>query len=324
MNNITEKTAERYVGTARMLTRRAIADILRKDPEAIPDGEKISPMQLVVWLVERMRACDFRPATWRQYKASILYSLSTIRHDDNADAYEYLKSLEYKPHKLVAIPKRTSAKKARQVSFENLEKIFSWLISRNREYYHLTAMWMIASYNTGLRPCEWERAIIVDLDGLPYLKAVNAKNTHGRSHGEFRHVPLVHLDSKVQEIIKNFLNALAEIRERENAQDFETVKTKVRMIMNRASRSVLDKRYKGVSLYTMRHQFSANAKATLGARHAGALMGHAIDETCTEHYARTQYGQVIHGLVALPEEVERVRVTGKVGKRRESETALDK
>ena len=63
-----------------------------------------------------------------------------------------------------------------------------------------------------------------------------------------------------------------------------------------------------ISLYSLRHQFSANAKMSGFTREEiAALMGHVVDDTATVHYAKKRSGHSVCMVMADPEEVKRIR-----------------
>ena len=65
---------------------------------------------------------------------------------------------------------------------------------------------------------------------------------------------------------------------------------------------------KGISLYTSRHQFVADAKrAGRSKMEVASLMGHSSDETATIHYGRRIQGRGESVPLPDPEEVARVR-----------------
>lgn len=308
MNNITTETKSRYLYVARNVEAMARREILSVDNNAVGVGEALTPMQLVAWLVQRMRSGEIAPSTYRQYKASIIYSLSLVDHPENGDAVEYLSGIEYSPVVRKPIPLRTSARKAKHVKWSNVVKLADWLFARNSEFNTLAGLWLISTYHVGLRPCEWRTVVAVEAEGKQWLRVTNAKATQGRTHGQYRHIPLFHLDQDTRDTIASFLMSL---NLKMQTLPYEDIQVKVRMCVNRGSRIALTRRHKGVSLYTMRHQFTANAKNTLEPREIGALMGHAVDDTCTTHYGRAAHGHAIEGLVAMESEVAKVRVTGK-------------
>ena len=62
--------------------------------------------------------------------------------------------------------------------------------------------------------------------------------------------------------------------------------------LNTANKAVFGNRNKNITLYSARHQFSANAKFSNKTKaEVAALMGHAVDATATIHYGKKQFGK---------------------------------
>ncbi len=87
---------------------------------------------------------------------------------------------------------------------KGFERLTTEFRTRRSKVASLTYTWLIFAIATGLRPCEWEHARLVDDDGWPQLIV---KNTNGRSHGEFRTVYIDELDPSAFETVKAFLGA---------------------------------------------------------------------------------------------------------------------
>lgn len=301
-------TQAQYLRRAALLEDQATVEIKQADPGAIRKGNAITPMQLVVWLVKTMRGGSWAASTWRQYKASIIHTLSVFEHEENPEAIEYLRPISYSPEKKVS-RKRTSSTKSKHIKVKNMERVLEKIVSMKSETAQLTAMWVTCTYHSGLRPCEWETAQLVQRENGLSVKVRNAKNTNGRAHGDFRHVYIGYLPEETLETFRTFMATLAHHLE---TTAFSVLYGRVRKLISEQSKKVLTKRHSPVALYTFRHQFIANAKRIATPREVGALSGHAVDDTCTTHYGRAEFGHDIGTeLHADPAEVDRVRVTGK-------------
>jgi hypothetical protein len=63
-----------------------------------------------------------------------------------------------------------------------------------------------------------------------------------------------------------------------------------------------------ITLYSLRHQFSANAKASGFTRlEIAAMMGHAVDDTAVVHYGRKRSGFDLVRISPDPADVARVK-----------------
>jgi len=300
----TPETIRLYQEKAKSIELMARKDLMLVSPGSVEPGKPLTPMQLAAWHVGRMKSGIISASTYRQYKACLITAFQTMasEHEESGDAVEYLADTTYSPDTRLNV-KRTSARKSKSITFDDMVKLCDWLNAHRGKFNYLSSMWLTCAYHVGLRPCEWEHASLVKHEGVLSVRAVNAKRTNGRAHGELRHVPIEHLDQYSKETIIAFIHLLAIEME---MMPFVDIKSRCRMTIYRASRLCFDRRHKGISMYTMRHQFSANTKATLSLRETGALMGHKVGDTSKINYAPARAGHHITGLHAFKSEVERV------------------
>jgi hypothetical protein len=81
--------------------------------------------------------------------------------------------------------KKTSAKKQKKVSKEDLLRLFRYTLDNKNRYGKEMYILLRVRLLTGLRPIEWVHAV---LTGNKELKVINAKAIQGRAHGEDRHL----------------------------------------------------------------------------------------------------------------------------------------
>ena len=306
----TQATLNQYLETARRLEKLARKEILEDMPYAIGARDVISVMQFSVWLIERMKAAKISGATYRVHKAALIASFEQLDQDEEVKmAIDMLRSTHHVKGLKPTI-KKTSSKKSKSCSMEDLVKLTDYMQGRKGKHNVLSSLWLTATYHMGLRPCEWQYAVITqatfDDNSLPEtaLRVRNAKSTNGRAHGEFRHLPLHHLDPDSFETVIAFV-MLLEVEMQ--SKSFGVIHAGCKQAIYQMSRRCFTRRHKGVSRYTMRHQFSANAKNSLSLNEVGALMGHAVADTSKINYARASVGHVITGLKAMKAEVARVK-----------------
>lgn len=276
--------------------------------------ERIPYDAFVDWLGRQRTGITKR--TWWFYKAACLHALDEInvatRQDLNA-VIERLRAMTAQP--CLAKSDRTSGKKAKRLSQEDLLTLCLYLERRSGVWGARTARWLLAGYATGLRPMEWTDCRWVDFEGVRALQVKNAKSTNGRAHGEHRHLLIEGWDDEVQSIIDTHMTEVQRFNER--GRYFSYYDT-CRNTLYRAARSCFPGRKRRPSLYTARHQFAADAKQSQSARVAAALMGHGIDKTVQRQYAQARHGQTRGGggLPPLPlapgDEVARVSVSRDV------------
>ncbi len=292
----TEKTKEDYINRAIQLSKRAKREL------NISDNENLDVRQLVIWLNDHKP--NINSKTWRQYKSSVIYFLET--HDDvqaASEALDYLRNINS-----VGTNKKTdktSSLKLKKITFEDWEKLDNFLKTKNNKWYAELRVWLRSSVITGLRPVEWKSAQFYIHNGKPALKIQNAKHTNGRGNGPTRTLILENLQEKDILAIKSHLN---NVRTFEGMGEYQFFYQGCAAALYKACRRCWPRRKKHITLYSTRHQFSANAKSSGMSRlEVAALMGHAVDETATSHYGKKQAGNEELGVIPLEEEVAKVR-----------------
>jgi hypothetical protein len=292
----TEKTKEEYIFRSLQLLKKAKKNL------GIPIDEELDVRQFVIWLVERKS--DIARTTWRQYKSSVVYYLEN--HPDvqpSIEALEYLK--EITSVGALTHTERTSSLKLKKVSYEDWVKLDNYLKEKNKKWHEQLRMWLRSSVVTGLRPVEWKNAIMFEHSGLPALKIQNAKATNGRGHGPTRTLLLQELSVDDLIAIKTHLN---NVRTFIGMDEYEYFYKGCAISLYKACRKCWPKRKKHITLYSTRHQFSANAKSSGFSRiEVAAMMGHAVDITATVHYGRKLAGNEALSVSPIDSDVSRVR-----------------
>jgi hypothetical protein len=308
----TKETVSAYLRRGRLLWNRASKE-LNSSPESL------SPLLFIEWIKKLLTT--LRPSTKRQYIVSAREHLHDMakRIDPNFDlelAIEIIMSMQGKDFNSPDITRisepKTSSHKAKHF---NLEK---FITNCNKELQDCKSQWTIpalvwltANVFVGLRPCEWRHAKLIITDSKTILKVRNAKATNGRSHGELRHIDITSFSKKRIELIKTQLDYIANLEPTQEAWNnyYNSVRRKIYSLVRKVNK--FQKRFP--SLYSTRHQYSADAKsAGLDLASIAALMGHATDDT-----VRTTYGKKKHGsgqFSALPDANEVAKI--KSGKPR--------
>lgn len=304
---VSESTKIHYDKIARRLINRLV------DRELCSSIEEVA-----TWIKKHAEYGQYRASTLRQYKAGLIHFLQDVEGSEARNALNILKETII-PNKVkgASLPKRTSAKKMKHISLED-ERHFldGWLPSRKSKLAEMLRLWLWASLNTGLRPSEWETAVYqIDPTYGPELIVQNAKLSVNRAHGPNRTLRLSGLN---QDAIKAISLLIQRIQEHiETGASFKNLQKSMSNTIYRESRSCWPKRERHLSLYTMRHQFSANMKAIdIGRQELGALMGHATDRTASLHYARKERGrEVAYHVTPLLDDVSRIKKKYSVIKR---------
>lgn len=293
----TDDTKKKYLLRAKQLINRAKKEL------HLNDNEDIDVRQLVVWLVEHKK--NIKPSCWRQYKNSVVYYLELYKDDEQAsiEALEYIKDIT--SIGCVSFSEKTSSLKLKKISFEDWEKLDSFFSIKNNKWHSELKSWLRASIITGLRPVEWLNTQFFFHDGKPALKVLNAKRTNGRSHGENRTLVLEDISEEDIVLIKNHLN---NVRTFNGMGEYEYFYRGCSIALYKACRKIWPRRKKHITLYSTRHQFSANAKSSGFSRaEIAAMMGHAVDITASIHYGKKVSGNEKVGILPIDEDVNKVR-----------------
>jgi integrase len=327
-----QSTVEAYRRRVEQLRRQAARSL------GYPDACSVPPVALVEYLVGRKEAssiwqetaCGYpagkrarqQPrqalarATWRQYKGALLFVLE----QDRAAATEgvVVEELDIAIRRLrpesqsgcLKRSVRTSGAKLKAMPATDFELITSYLASQVGRQRHANTLltWLRANQLVGLRPSEWARSGLIEVDGTPALRVANAKQTNGRTNGAHRTLLLGQLTPAEIERIDDMLYMLVEM-EKEPGYDFRQHMNQLRVYMHAVTRRCLGTRTRYPSLYSSRHQFVADAKADRrNPDEIAALVGHGSDATAATHYGRTAKGNARNIKVsALPSEMATVR-----------------
>ncbi len=297
-NTISLKTASRYEKVARQLRAR-----YTRETGLEPESDCAA---FQAWLQERYT--KIAPASRRQYHAALTHYQgdhhSDCMPDRIPDGLPDRKSIK-KEH-----GKRTSANKAKSFppkvgdavlnALQNAAEKSMGLVTHSVWAYHLFR----ASLRFGLRPVEWRGARFMHLaDGELALQVPNGKYSHGRAFGPTRIliVDEEHLEKVDPLALESALWLTENARSLED-KDYQKIlvgaEKQMRIILKRCGTPCRLPRGK-ITLYTARHQFSANAKSDgLTRDEIAALMGHASIYTADAHYGKRRSG---HGRLGMHE-----------------------
>ncbi len=189
-----------------------------------------------------------------------------------------------------------SSLRAKNISDEESLKIINKLheyTQQGRKYAPMAVALFYSTPHLGFRPCEWlkvENDKIQYENGRPYIRVKNAKETNGRSHGEYRTLNLEKFDS---DHIKYFSTILEKIYIfKIQGKDDYLIKQASKML-RKARQELWPRRKKNnITLYSCRHQFAGNAKKFFGSLYTATMMGHGIVDTCHRSYGYFRKGGV--------------------------------
>ncbi|CCD28826.1 Phage integrase family protein [Candidatus Glomeribacter gigasporarum BEG34] len=273
----TQSTVEHYLKRAHQLLAR-IADEMQLPEDAYP------PPDEVVRYMEQ-RAHQWKWATFRQYQASLVYRYAR-EYEKNGDPLfaktaQALRVLSHKTCQPAHVIGHTSSRKRKGIPQRDFEALVARLSNpkQNSDYAKRTALWLAAAAVTGLRPCEWRTAQLNE--DATQLIVQNAKATNGRANGASRTIAIRPEDAAS---IQAHLASIHELLAR--GYPFAHIHQCCSIALNRACKALWGtdpaKRY---ALYSARHQFAANAKATTSQQEVARLLGHHSIRTARRHYA---------------------------------------
>lgn len=268
-------------------------------------NKKINNKELVIWLIDN--ANNLSKNTFRLYKSAILYYLyEEINTFHSIEAANLL--ILYNSENSYKKSLKTSGKKSKNIKNDDLSKILEYLNKNNSKWDEYIKYWLLCGIWCGLRPIEWKDSeIITYKTGDLALKIKNAKNTNGRANGDYRILLLTNLTSEQIEIIRKhiyYVKSFSDIGEESYSRFYDDCSSR----LNYINKKLFKNRKKNITLYSARHQFSANAKFSDKSKsEVAALMGHSIDETATIHYGKKRYGNNKIGVSPIKEQVNTVK-----------------
>ena len=275
-----------------------------------------------MWLLDRRS--EFGSATWRTYKAAVIWALENRCGDFFGDASQEAVDLaprllkQVGQHGLPASSERTSGLKARRVADGDKAKLETYFAQSKSRYAPYVPLMLRVGILAGLRPAEWASAhlFIGNDDELVVLIVENAKHTNGRGHGQFRTMIWQRLPSDaIGDLVQWLEYVAASVLDAEQADLAwnKTVKALARELY-RANLKLWPRRKRHIAPYSARQEYSARIKAIHDPEVVAALMGHAADDTAYRHYAgcrRSGRSSVFPNIPdASPTEVAGVRRTG--------------
>ena len=268
----------------------------------------VDPQAFSCWFMDKSRAGFWARRTFWIYKAAVVWFME---RNGPVEAMEKLKATSARLRKSSS---ETSSKKLKKLSDKPWKNLSERLQASNKPLDRILLHWLEAGRCSGLRPCEWEHATIDYAAGTACLTVANAKRSDVRSNGVTRKLlfdPVCNREETAS--LQVFLR---DIRGWTNSgKTFPDLYDKCRKRLYyvcRVLQAGLDQNSDlAISLYSPRHQFAADMKASgLSKAQVAALMGHASEESATIHYARRKDGRKRVPPRSPESEVDSVRVSG--------------
>lgn len=319
--NRSRKTEDAYSQRGRQIWNRYAKNI--KDPSNLDMGLFID------WLEELLRG--LMPATRRLYLASIKAYLKNEEQFSEKNTYliqeaisgiERIRSSDFGDAASIRAIKRkhrTSRQKAKKIDRDDLRQLLRSAGQIAGQWAKPACIWLMANVLVGLRPCEWRTARVEIVDRKPVLLVKNGKLGEKRSNGPVRTMDLSSMKADDADIVIAQLGIAGKYSKSDDEwfRYFEGC----RKTLYKITRSLWPNRRTYPTLYTGRHQFSANAKsAGLAREEIAALLGHASLNTATNHYGKKKWG--IGKISVQPSQEDVARVKEREAKRESNKTGF--
>lgn len=275
-------TEQHYANLARRLVARVSGDIGDTSPQGIVNWFKI---QSPTWSY----------STIRQNRSALNYYFSEIETGDNYEEIDQaISALSKIKKQKILPPHRKTIPQKKLVAFVNA------LADSSSRADSFLANFLIATCQTGLRPCEWQTASYEIISPTEInLTVLNAKQSNGRSLGRTRTINLTG-------VVAPILKVIDEIRLLLQNESWEKIYARLRQNCYRKRESffVGKSNKSNLSPYSGRHQFSANAKNLYLKNIIAMLHGHASSETATSHYGKRVSGWEAFKIMQAPQKHE--------------------
>lgn len=296
------KTHEQYLERGRSMVSRYQKETGRDQGSL----QNLDPLEFAKWFFSLKPTV--KSSTWRPYRQAAKAILSSIPHDNteqalaliDADIVEIEMTDQPLPKsELVSnfegdrkkLPRKTSARKEKRFPKVDFDKVVSFLKHFSRsKLAPILVDWMVAGISTGLRPIEWATTDIEirEDQNAPggrrvWLYVLNAKATNGRANGVVRTIDISNFTDETLRAIRNMsANGAAWLSNGE----YDTTQSQVAQLLYSTSQKLFTGRVRVYSLYSLRHQFIANAKSYQKPEEIAAIVGHGVTVTAAENYGK--------------------------------------
>jgi integrase len=332
-------TVEAYRRRVHQIRRQAAAHLGYDSPHLVP------PLSLVEHLMNRKFASEelvfktrrkdprkdevrillgqaITKATWRQYKAALLFVLLEERQEafDGVVIEELDMAIatlrDERQSGCLRTSRNTSGRKQKAFADEDFQTIVEYLQSRIGKHCRAVSLltWLRAARIVGVRPSEWRSVGLIEVNGRRAIRFGNMKTTNGRGNGAVRTLVLDQASEEDIEHLDDMIYMLAE-QDKQSGFDFDHELKLLSKYMLFVTRRCLGQRSRYPTLYSLRHQFAADAKLSHTPAEVAALMGHGSDATAAAHYGRRTAGQRAVKVSPVPSQVATVRQSRKAASR---------
>lgn len=260
-----------------------------------PDAEMASRHgreQFAAWLGVISHQRDWSKSTWRQNRAAIRCAVSEdLGEAEGLWVYDAINTYDKSYQAIYGTHRRWSGRavKQREVPETEFRMLIAQMESSASLYASLGSLWLRANLHAGLRPTEWSGAVIDEENRT--ITVLNAKTTNGRSHGKTRTLNMADLNDEDWGLVRKMQQEFARF-ESIRTPNYLANKVRTEIVRARARLKRQGAKIGNISLYSSRHQFVANLRASgLPPQEIAAMLGHATTDTQRAHYGLKARGK---------------------------------
>lgn len=322
------KTTRQYQTLARQIERQAAAFLYPedKDDEGFLTNAQCFPSEIADEFARWAAAPGRNRGTFDVYRSALMWAFSQGIFSDRPGAREaYLRVRDMRSTAQRVGKGNRDVRHPISIPSKDLDKLVNTLMANNtqRNLGLATQTWLLAGIAAGLRPSEWEFAELLEYPQPTGLKkyVLKVKNSKRKAaipvnmqieaarqefpleeiHSifdaealgasiistespEHRFIPL---DQKDAMWVDNHLYLIK--KHLETGEPFNKYYEQCRQCLLRACKHAF-KGKKIYTLYVLRHQFAANAKAKYSREEVAILMGHTNVASNNKYYASKRHG----------------------------------
>lgn len=244
------------------------------------------------WCI-KFHASTWSSSTWKLTRLgySLVIDKMLSQQQISKEKADNLKILfsQASPLKKSEREKKTSARRKKNISSENIETLTEYLSQNKNKWAKALLVWLLAGVATGLRPNEWLTAELKQTDDRLIVRTENFKANEKRSYAKHREIDITDLPERFKKAVSEHILVVAKMKE---LKVYEKYAKGCSDLLRLCNKKLWPRRKANIMLYTGRHQFSANAKAddTCSEQERAAMMGHKTVMTSRERYGRRKSG----------------------------------
>lgn len=289
----TNKTKEEYLRRAKNRIKKCLGNRAKEFY-----GQDEIVVEIMEFMKKERKDKMYEQNTWRKQRAE-------MKHYAEVNGYQNMvQAINKLPRQKIENPKRKKAKIRTKYKFIP-EKIYDEIkrecLKKTTSFATTIINWIDATIITGIRPMEWISVKMATQKTTnngteyPVLRIKNAKNTNGRTFGEYRHIVLTDINPHDMKAILHMVEIVKQIRQNNKPEAWEKAWKRVynqhRKALYKINLKIRPTAKKVVTIYSARHQFTADCKANeVSEFEIAALMGHGSIDTHAKHYGKKHLG----------------------------------